>query len=141
MFKKILILILSLSISGLTLAAEEAAESEAAEEERLPLKYFLIAPNIMTFYQGTGKKLGYVVVQVQIVVRGDENLELVETHLPIMQDALIDFFNRQDKAVIRDQAKRKELQTNAELKVSEALQEEVGQDIIENLLFTQYIFQ
>ncbi len=120
---------------------EVTAEGEEEQEEQLPLKYYQISPNIMTFYQGTGRKMGYVVVQVQVVVRGDENLALVETHLPLMQDALIDFFNRQDKSVIRDQAQRKSLQQQAELRISEAVMEETGADIIENILFTQYIFQ
>lgn len=127
---------------GISLKVFSAEETESgSEEEKLPLKYYQIAPNIMTFYQGTGRKLGYVVVQIQVVVRGDENLELVETHLPLMQDALTDFFNRQEKTTIHDQGQRKTLQTQAKEQVATALKDELGKDIIENLLFTQYIFQ
>ena len=139
MLKKYLFLLLF--IPFLAFGAEEAAEGEESEEKKLPLKYYQIAPNIMTFYQGTGKKMGYVVVQVQVVVRGEENLELVGIHLPLMQDALIDFFNRQEKKVIRDHTQRPTLQNQAKEKVAAALKEELGEDIIEDLLFTQYIFQ
>lgn len=123
-------------------AAEEAeAAEEESEEKKLPIKYYQIAPNIMTFYQSSGKKMGYIVVQVQVVVRGDDNLELIETHLPLMQDTLIDFFNRQEKDVVQDLNQRETLRQEAKARVAKVISDEIGDDIVENLLFTQYIFQ
>ncbi len=119
---------------------EDPATAKEQEEE-LPIRYFQISPNIMTFYQSTGRKIGYVVVQVQVVVRGDENLTLLETHLPLMQDALIDFFNRQDKTVIQDLKQRESLRQQATQRVAKVLEEEVGHKVIENILFTQYVYQ
>lgn len=123
-------------------ATEDAAEEEEEEEEeKEPLRYFLITPNIMTSYQTKGRKIGYIVVQVQVVVRGDDNYDLVIMHLPLIQDALIDFFNRQDKKSIQDLSLRERLRVQAKERIAEVISEEVGQDIVENLLFTQYVFQ
>ncbi len=134
-------------LSLLTLAVnavendEETTSETAAEENKLPIKYYEIDPNILTFYQSSGKKIGYIVVQVQLVVRGQENYDLVERHLPLLQDTLIDFFNRQDKETVHDLKQRENLRSQAMTRVSEVLKEEVGKDIVENVLFTQYVFQ
>ena len=132
--------VLSFNLIAAEPEAEETGE-EVEEEQKEPLQYFQIAPNIMTFYQNSGRKIGYIVVQVQIVVRGQENYDLVELHLPLMQDALIDFFNSQDKLTVQDLSKRETLRQQATDRVASVLKEEVGKEVIENLLFTQYIFQ
>jgi flagellar FliL protein len=120
--------------------AEEESEDEQAEQLE-PLMYFEIHPNILTFYQGTGKKIGYVVVQVNIAVRGQDNYDLVENHLPLIQDNLIDFFNRKDKSVIQPFSERENLRVQAKESVAAVLKEETGLDVVENLLFTNYVYQ
>jgi flagellar FliL protein len=117
------------------------AEEPPEEEEKEPLMYYRIDPNILTFYQNTGKKLGYVVVQIQVAVRGQDNYDAVEFHLPLMQDTLIDFFNRQTTDSIKDLQKREELRQQATARVAEVLKEETGKDLVEDILFTQYVFQ
>jgi len=118
------------------------AEEESEEQEELePIMYYEIQPNILTFYQGTGRKIGYVVVQVNIAVRGQENYDLVELHLPLIQDTLIDFFNKQHKSVIQPIAERENLRKKAEERVSQILKEETQKDVVENLLFTNYVYQ
>lgn len=132
-----------LSLNALSLnAAEEEVEGEAGEEvPKEPLKYYLIAPNIMTFYQNSGRKIGYIVVQIQLVVRGENDWNIVDENLPLIQDALIDFFNRQDKDVVHDLAQREILRGQAKDIVATVLKEELGREVVENLLFTQYLFQ
>ena len=130
------------SLSTLTInAAEEEAEAAEEEVEKEPVKYYLIAPNIMTFYQNSGRKIGYIVVQIQLVVRGDDDWNIIDENLPLIQDALTDFFNRQDKAVVHDLAQRDSLRSQAKDIVAAALKEELGREVVENLLFTQYLFQ
>ena len=128
------LLVFSLFLVPLPCSAEEAAEGDA-EVEKEPLMYFMITPNIMTFYQNTGRKIGYIVVQVQVVVRGQDNYDLVDLNLPLVQDALIDFFNQQDLTL------RETLRQQAKDTVANILKEELQKDVVENLLFTQYVFQ
>ncbi len=144
-FLILLAFMLSLAIPG-PLFAEEETEvtevTEATEEEVLePIMYFEVTPNILTFYQGTGRKIGYVVVQINIAVRGQENYDLIELHVPLIQDNLIDFFNQQDKSVIQPFSEREKLRLEAKASVEAVLKEETGKDIIENLLFTNYVYQ
>ncbi|MGB0495362.1 MAG: flagellar basal body-associated FliL family protein [Kangiellaceae bacterium] len=114
-----------------------------AEEEKevVPLMYFDIDPKILTFYQSSGKKIGYVVVQVNIAVKGQENLDLVELHTPLIQDNLIDFFNRQDKTTIQSFSEREGLRQKAQESVAAVLEAEIGKNVIESLLFTDYVYQ
>ena len=131
-------LFLAFSISS---AFAEEAEEEAEAPSKEPLMYFQIDPNILTFYQNSGRKMGYIVVQIQVVVRGQDNYDMIELHMPLLQDALIDFFNRQDKKTVQDLKQREGLRQQATAKITAVLKEEVGEDVVENLLFTQYIFQ
>ena len=120
------------------IAAEEGEDAEAENKE--PLKYYLISPNIMTFYQNSGRRMGYIVVQVQLVVRGQDDLDLIDLHKPLLQDTLTDFFNRQEKATVEDLKQRESLRSQAHQRVAAVVKEEVGRELVENLLFTQYIF-
>jgi len=119
----------------------EAKEASEEQGEVKPIMYFDIEPKILTFYQGTGRKIGYVVVQVNIAVRGQENYDLVELHTPLIQDILIDFFNQQDKSTIQPFSERENLRIKAKESVITVLKEETGKDVIDNLLFTDYVYQ
>ncbi len=133
---------LRIFINLLLIAAISAStQLKAEEEDKEPLRYFKINPNILTTYQTTGKKMKYIVVQVQIVVRGEKNYDLIELHMPLLQDALTDFFNRQDKSTIEDLKQRETLRQQATERVSQVIEEETGEDIVKNVIFTQYIFQ
>jgi len=142
MLKYLLFVTLILAFpSTVSAAAEEESDEDAEEVVLEPLQYFKIAPNILTTYQNTGKKMKYIVVQVQVVVRGDDNFALIDLHTPLLQDALTDLFNRQDKKVIEDLSQRESLRLQATERVASVMKEEVGEDIVENVLFTQYVFQ
>ncbi|PHS14975.1 MAG: hypothetical protein COA86_15040 [Kangiella sp.] len=132
-----------LTFVSVPFAVAEDEDEEDSEEvaEVIPIMYFDIDPKILTFYQGTGRKIGYVVVQINIAVKGQENLDLVELHSPLIQDNLIDFFNRQDKKTIQDFSEREGLRQKAQESVAAVLEGEVGKNIVESLLFTDYVYQ
>jgi flagellar protein FliL len=134
----LLFALFNLLLASSSFAAEEA---KAEEEQKEPVMYYMITPNLMTFYQNSGRKMGYVVVQVQVVVRGQDNFDLLDLHLPLLQDALTDHFNRQDKAVITDLKQRETLRQQTTEILAKVIKEEVGKDVVENVLFTSYIFQ
>ncbi len=136
-----LFIIMALWLTLITPTPLLAEEEEGEEVDLEPIMYFEIEPNILTFYQGTGRKIGYVVVQINVAVRGQENYDLIELHVPLIQDNLIDFFNKQDKSVIQPFSEREKLRLQAQASVEAVLQEEIGKDIIENLLFTNYVYQ
>ena len=126
----------------LSTAMPDRLRAEDEDEEDLePIMYYAIEPNILTFYQGTGRKIGYVVVQVNVAVRGQENYDLIELHLPLIQDNLIDFFNQQDKSVIQPFSEREKLRLRAKDSVATVMKAETGKDVVENLLFTNYVYQ
>jgi flagellar protein FliL len=134
-------LLILLTLVGFLYLPPIASAEEPVEEDKPELMYYEIEPNILTFYQGTGRKIGYVVVQVNVAVRGQDNYDLIELHMPLLQDVLIKFFNRQDKSVIQPFSEREQLRLKAMDVVKEALKEEIGKDIVENVLFTNYVYQ
>ncbi|MGX5175188.1 flagellar basal body-associated FliL family protein [Aliikangiella sp. IMCC44653] len=131
---------LLITLAIFLVAALPSTSLNAAEDQE-PLMYYQIDPNILTFYQNTGKKLGYIVVQIQVVVRGQDHYDLVEEHLPLIQDALIDFFNRLTEEVIKDLTQRDALREQSKTRLNEVLKEETGQEIVKDILFTQYVYQ
>ena len=141
--KKTLFILIFALLTFVTSPFALADDEEETEEEAevIPLMYIDIDPKVLTFYQGTGRKIGYVVVQINIAVKGQENLDLIELHTPPIQDNLIDFFNRQDKKTIQEFSERESLRQKAQESVAAVLEEEVGKNIIESLLFTDYVYQ
>ena len=51
------------------------------------------------------------------------------------------FFHKQNKETVHDLKQRETLRKQAKDTVAEVLKEEVGTDVVEDLLFTQYTFQ
>lgn len=126
----------------LVLSPLQAEEEEVKQEPpKEPLSYFLIKPNVMSLYQTSDSRLHYVSVEIQVTVRGEKKLELIETHMPLIQDTVIDFLHRQEKNIIEDTSQREVLRTNLKNRVAEVLKAETGDELLENILFTQYLYK
>jgi len=135
--KRFLVLLLLATLPSFAFSAEEGEENA----EQPPLMYFPVEPKTLTFYQGTGRKIKYIVVQVEIAVKGQDNYDLVEENLPLIQDALTDYFHSLDKSMVEDLAKRRQMQEEVKKRLNEVLQEETKVAPVEEVLFTDYMYQ
>jgi len=101
--------------------------------------YFGFEPQIVTNYIASKKKLGYVRVSVELMVKDSGDLEVVEHNAPLLRDAIIDIIGQQTEAQIKSIKGRNDIRKLCELKVKHLLKQETGKELIKKLLFTQWL--
>ena len=119
------LIVLSCFLTSLSIKASEYA-------------YYGFQPDIVTNYVAVKKKMGYVRLTVELMVKSD-NLVIVEHHSPLLRDAIINIIGRQTEAKIKSIKGRSEIQLLCEEQVKELLTKETGRPLIKKLLFTQWL--
>ncbi|MEJ2764432.1 flagellar basal body-associated protein FliL [Photobacterium sp. MCCC 1A19761] len=103
--------------------------------------YYTLEPDITTNYVTQGKKLGYLRLQVDLMVADPSLIKDVEHHAPLIRDAIINIIGEQPEARIKSLAGREEIRQACLHKVNELLIMETRQRILTELLFTKYLYQ
>lgn len=134
------------TIFGFTLflAAMLAPSFASAEEAAMAMPqytYYTLEPDITTNYVTQGKKLGYLRLQVDLMVADPDLIRKLEHHAPLIRDAIINIIGQQSEAKIKSLAGREEIRQDCLHKVNELLIAETNQKILTELLFTKYLYQ
>ncbi len=128
------------AIIGLFATLALAANSEEAPKP--DIRYYDLDPNIITNYQKPpARRLGFVTIDVQFQVTGEEGLDILDYHKPLIEDAIIDVINSQSEKVITDITQRDIIRNEIKTKLSAVLKEETGKEVIDDVLFTKFIYQ
>ena len=134
MFKKVLFCLLCFSLFSSTLFAE--TETEVVED----YQYFLIEPDIITNYIKPGKRIGFVRITVELMVKSKANYATLETHEPLIRDKIITVFGQQNEKKVKSITERDEIRQRCLDEVNELLFAETGKKPVE-LIFTKYLYQ
>jgi flagellar protein FliL len=118
--------------------AEESADAAAQQDG---VAYHPLEPDIITNYLSEGKTLGYVRVTVELMAENHGNLKLLETHDPLIRDAIIRLMGSKTAEQIKSLASREELRKECEAKVNELLVRETGKKAVKELIFTKFLYQ
>lgn len=103
--------------------------------------YFGFEPDIITNYIAiSNKKLGYVRVTVEIMIKDMGNLEVVEHHSPLLRDAIIEIISKEQEERVKSLTGREEIRKKCSVRIKELLKEETGQEIVHDVLFTKYLY-
>ncbi|MCW8329533.1 flagellar basal body-associated protein FliL [Photobacterium sp. SDRW27] len=134
------------TIFGFTLlfAALLAPNYAAAEDAAMATPqytYYTLEPDITTNYVTQGKRIGYLRLQVDLMVADPDLIQQVEHHAPLIRDAIINIIGQQPEARIKSLAGREEVRQLCLNKVNELLIAETNQKILTELLFTKYLYQ
>lgn len=125
---------LGLLVSFNVFSAEDAPTAEVL--------YFDLDPNIITNYQKpNSRRLGFVTVDVQFQVLGADNMEILEAHQPLIENVMVDILNALTEEKVKDITMRGEIREQIKTQLSEALTEEVGIAVIDDVLFTKFFYQ
>ncbi|MGR5147564.1 flagellar basal body-associated protein FliL [Photobacterium alginatilyticum] len=117
------------------------ASAEDAETATPQYTYFTLEPDITTNYVTQGKKIGYLRLQVDLMVSDPDLITKLEHHAPLIRDAIINIIGQQPEARIKSLAGREEIRLACLNKVNELLIMETKQRILTELLFTKYLYQ
>ncbi|MEE4246494.1 MAG: flagellar basal body-associated FliL family protein [Kangiellaceae bacterium] len=115
---------------------------EATEEVKKEVHYFDLDPNVITNYQKkSSRRLGYITLDIQIQVSSVERLEMLDYHKALIDDALSKIINTFDEATIKDISARDKIRLAIKDQLTAALKEETGEEIVDDVFFTKFVYQ
>ncbi|KLV07395.1 flagellar basal body-associated protein FliL-like protein [Photobacterium aquae] len=137
-----LLLLLAIMLVPSSAFANNDTNTETDTSAAMPdYTYYTLAPDITTNYVTQGKRLGYLRLQVDLMLLDPSMSKLVEHHAPLIRDAIITVIGQQPEARVQSLAGREEIRQACLAKVNELLIAETNQKLVTELLFTKYLFQ
>ncbi len=129
-------LILVLSALAPQAMAEEPAKASSAGD----YAYYGFEPDIVTNYIRKGRELGYIRLTAELMIEGNDNLEVVEHHAPLLRSAIVEIFGRQPEDRVKSLAGREEIRRSCLKAINALLEQETGKPLAADLLFTKYLY-
>lgn len=102
--------------------------------------YYGFEPDIITNYINNKKKLGYIRIAADLMIKNAANLSTIEHHAPLLRDAIIDVLSKEPEEKIRSLTGREEIRLKCLQEIKFRLKNETGNEIIQDLLFTKYLY-
>ncbi|MGS0674164.1 flagellar basal body-associated protein FliL [Shewanella sp. 0m-4] len=132
MNKIIAVLLVALCSSFSAVAADNKPLEEYA--------YYGFEPEIVTNYISNRKKLGYVRLSVELMVKKPEQLVSLERHDPLLRAAIVEILGNQTEDKVKSLTGKEEIRRQCYEKVNQLLEQETGSPLVVNLLFTKYLY-
>ncbi|MGP9800050.1 flagellar basal body-associated protein FliL [Rheinheimera sp. NSM] len=131
-------MIKSLLLSLLLLATLPALAQNQPKE----IVYYGFDPDIVTNYiSGNRRSLGYIRVTVELMIEDKQYLPAIEHHEPLILDIIIGIFSKQPEDKIKSLTGREEIRLAILDKLQQTMKKEAGEPMIQDLLFTKYLYQ
>jgi flagellar FliL protein len=127
----LLIFVTSLAHLGAYAEGEEALDNYA---------YYGFEPDIVTNYISNRKKLGYVKISVELMVKASEDLIVLEHHDPLLRAAIIEILGSQTEDKVKSLTGKEEIRRECYDTLNRLLEQEIGKPLVVNLLFTKYLY-
>lgn len=121
--------------------AEEAPEQGAQSAITDQYGYYGLEPEIVTNYVTDSNRLGYIRVSIELMLEDANNLAIVEHHAPLIRSTIIEILGEQNKEKIQSLTGREEIRRYCFETVNQLLEQEVGEPLLVNLLFTKFLYQ
>ncbi|MBO2926336.1 flagellar basal body-associated protein FliL [Metapseudomonas otitidis] len=136
--KTTLALLLALLIPFSAFASE--SEGGAKEGEGPKVLYLDLVPALVGNY-GAGPKLKYFKADISLRVTGEDAKKSVEYHEPLIRNQLVMLFAQQTDESLSSVEGKEALRQEALKQVQQALNQEEGKPLVEDLLFNNLIVQ
>ncbi|KFZ35965.1 flagellar basal body protein FliL [Shewanella mangrovi] len=133
--KKIMLVMLCLTMLPSVWAAQKPAAPESDT-----YAYYGFEPEIVTNYISNRKKLGFVRISVELMVKNPDDLVVIEHHDPLLRSAIVEILGNQPEDRIKSLTGREEIRKECYEELNKLLQQETGKSLIVNLLFTRYLY-
>lgn len=132
--------LLMFSLSAPAVMAQDAAAPAAPAKPKVV--YHGFDQDIVTNFVSTGQKsLGYVRVTMELMIKDEKFLPLIEHHDPLIQDAIISVFGKEQENQIKSLTGREEIRIKILKRLNELMKKETGQELLQDVLFTKYLYQ
>ena len=124
-------------------AGMETADGESQTEVIEPLaptEYLSLEPAFVVSFSDRGRQR-FVQANIALMTRDSSILIAVENHMPLIRHNLTNILTSQSLAAIQSPEGIRRLQQEATLELKRILNEEVGKDSIDEVLFTSFVMQ
>ena len=111
-----------------------------AEDRAKPVYYTMNPPFVTNFGQGK-KKLSYVKTEISLRTLSADHLEMIKAHEPLIRHQIVMLLSRQTHKEMGLRTSQETIRVAAFTAASEAVSEEIGDNPIEDLLFTSFLVQ
>lgn len=104
--------------------------------------YYDMTPDITTNLASTGTgRLHYLRIHVNVMVKDKSDLDFVSKNDPVIRDAILTIIGTKDYGSISTVSGRESLRAECRTRVSDILSEKRGGAVVQDLLFTNYVYQ
>lgn len=130
-----------LVVLALMLFATPSVTLAAEEEVTLSNTYYVpLTPGFVTNYGGPGR-LKYVRIDMTLMVEGLESQAVLEQQLPLVRNTVVLILSRQSENNVVTPNGQERIRQQLLQALNEALTREVGQPLLAEVLFTNFIYQ
>ncbi|MDT3663608.1 MAG: flagellar basal body-associated FliL family protein [Anaerobiospirillum sp.] len=127
----------ALNVASTTNPNEVLVQATAPE-----IGYYDMTPDFTTNLASMGRgRLHYVRIHVNIMVKDNADLPLVTEQDPLIRDAILSIIGTKEYNAIATAAGREALRAECRARVAEILAEKKGGPVLQDLLFTNYVYQ
>ncbi|UJF22208.1 flagellar basal body-associated protein FliL [Shewanella sp. OMA3-2] len=127
-------------VSACMLLLLVAFNVQGADEISEEYAYYGFEPEIVTNYISNRKKLGFVRISVELMVKNPTDLVSIERHDPLLRAAIVEILGNQAEDKVKSLSGRDEIRRECYEMVNRLLEKETGRSLVVNLLFTKYLY-
>lgn len=122
-------------------AADDEASTDEAPAESKP-GYVSLGQKPMVLNLATdGKRLTFLQIQADVLVKNDAAKEIVEAHIPAIRHKLIELLSEQKAVDMKTPAKREEIRQQATIQIREMIKQMTDNSDVEEILFSNFLVQ
>lgn len=119
-----------------------SAGSVQAQQPPAEVVYYGFDPDIVTNYVSENRRsLGYLRVSVELMLPNKELLKTIEYHEPLILDTIISILSKQPEQRVKSLSGREEIRLQILEQLQTVMKRETGQTIVQDILFTKYLYQ
>jgi len=129
-------------VEGTDDAANAEAEEEVVEEKpKKPALYYKLRPVFTVGIRDAEGTPRYLQIDLAVMSRDEEVIDLVETHRSLLRDYLLTLFSRVIYEDLYSVEGKDELLTKALQTIREVLEKQTGRREVESVYFTSFVLQ
>ncbi|OZB40446.1 MAG: flagellar basal body-associated protein FliL [Alishewanella sp. 34-51-39] len=119
-----------------------SAGAALAQQPPAEVVYYGFDPDIVTNYVSENRRsLGYLRVSVELMLPNKELLKTIEYHEPLILDTIIGILSKQPEQRVKSLSGREEIRLQILEQLQTVMKRETGQTIVQDILFTKYLYQ
>ncbi len=138
---KPLIRSLLLTLLMLLVPLAQAAEDGEAPKKKEPAYVSLGKPMVLNLTGGKRRRLTFLQVAADVLVKDDEAREVVEQHIPAIRHQLILVLSEQKAEDLKTPATREKIRQQLTNQVRDMIEEMTDNNDIDEILFTTFLVQ